>query len=46
MDKFEVIQTKLIGAKNYAVWSFQLQHFVQGQGITGFLDDTSVEPTE
>lgn len=46
MEKSEVIQTKLTGAKNYAGWLFQLRHFVQGQGITEFLDGSSTEPTE
>ena len=46
MEKSEVIQTKLTGAKNYAGWSFQLRHFVQGQGLTEFLDSSSTEPTQ
>ena len=46
MEKTDVIQVKLIGAKNYAGWSFQLKHYIQGQGTTEFLDGSSVEPTE
>ena len=46
MEKTDVIQVKLIGAKNYAGWSFQLKHYIQGHRLIEFLDGSTVEPTE
>lgn len=43
MDKTDVIPIKLIG-KNYVVWPFHLKHFVQGQGLSEYLDGTTTEP--
>lgn len=46
MDKSKLIPICLMGGKNYVGWSFHLKHFVQGQGLAGFLDGTSTEPID
>lgn len=45
MDKSEVIPVKSTG-KNYMGWSFNIKHFVEGQGLFGYINDTTLEPTE
>lgn len=45
MDKCDIIPIHLTGRKNHMGLSFHLKHFVQGQGLAGFLDGTSLQPT-
>lgn len=45
MDKAEILPIKLNGP-NYMGWAFQLQHFVKGKGRNGYLDGTTVAPTD
>lgn len=44
MEKNDIIPVHLDG-KNYMGWSFHLKHFVKGQGLRGYLDRTTTEPT-
>lgn len=45
MDKCDIIHIHLTGRKNHMGLSFHLKHFVQGQGLAGFQDGTSLQPT-
>lgn len=41
MDKTDIIPVKLNG-KTYSRWSFHLKYYVEGKGLGGYLDGTTI----
>lgn len=45
MEKTDIISGKFNG-KDCMAWSFHQQHFVEGKGLGGFLDRTTLKPID